>query len=101
MDCSDKLRFEHERLKTFKNWPALYVSPKELAKNGFYYTGVEDVVMCFYCGIGLHHWFKEVPAIEHRYNNSECDLLNNKHSTPNIEIVETLYEVVENDDDIK
>ncbi|GFW62004.1 hypothetical protein TNCV_2373321 [Trichonephila clavipes] len=36
---------EKNRLVTYKNWPLLMLHPKQLAKCGFYYTGVLDVVI--------------------------------------------------------
>lgn len=48
---STNLYIEEERLKTFDGWPSNYVTPEELASNGFYYTGVDDVARCAFCGL--------------------------------------------------
>jgi len=46
-----------KRLATFKDWPkSLAQKPSVLATAGFFYTGVGDRVMCFYCGLGLKDW---------------------------------------------
>lgn len=42
---------EEERLKTFRDWPSRVMSPEELAANGFYHTGVNDVARCVFCGL--------------------------------------------------
>ena len=45
------------RLKTFDNWSAgTQQTPHDFASCGFFYTGENDKVCCFYCGIGLYHW---------------------------------------------
>ncbi|XP_012264181.2 baculoviral IAP repeat-containing protein 7 [Athalia rosae] len=45
------------RLRTYQGWPeSLRQTPQMLADAGFYYTGVEDQVRCFYCSGGLHNW---------------------------------------------
>ena len=46
-----------ERLKTFGEWPK-FMKPTapELAKAGFYYTGMGDRVMCFSCKVILKNW---------------------------------------------
>lgn len=36
--------------------PATSPPPTELADAGFYYTGVQDRVRCFHCGLVLHSW---------------------------------------------
>ena len=28
----------------------------EFARDGFFYTGLEDAVKCFACGVGVHQW---------------------------------------------
>ncbi|XP_053391841.1 E3 ubiquitin-protein ligase XIAP-like [Mercenaria mercenaria] len=45
------------RIGSFVNWPENKTQAKnELAAAGFAYTGVDDSVRCFYCGIGLKDW---------------------------------------------
>ena len=46
-----------KRLESFKDWPtSMKQRPDELAKAGFYYTGVGDQTICFHCGVGLKNW---------------------------------------------
>lgn len=48
------------REQTFENWPTqLSQKPKDLIQNGFFYTGVGDKVMCFYCNVTLKQWEKD------------------------------------------
>lgn len=47
---SANLKEEAKRLRTFINWPNTRIHPKDLAKAGFYYTGVQDCVRCIFCG---------------------------------------------------
>jgi hypothetical protein len=45
------------RLDTFRDWPAtLSQQPADLAKAGFYYFGIKDMVKCFFCNGGLKNW---------------------------------------------
>ncbi|XP_006814869.1 baculoviral IAP repeat-containing protein 7-like [Saccoglossus kowalevskii] len=58
---------ERTRIATYTNWSEnVVVSPVDLAKAGFYYTGVKDNVKCFYCDGGLRNWEPtDEPWIEH------------------------------------
>lgn len=53
----DDLNIEKCRLKTFdKHWPHAYISPKILAKIGFYYVGPHDQVKCHFCKVLVSSW---------------------------------------------
>nr|WUR10786.1 inhibitor of apoptosis protein 3 [Calliteara abietis nucleopolyhedrovirus] len=64
------------RLRTFVNWPhkqGKNLSPSNLAKAGFFYTGEDDKVKCFYCDGGLHGWESDdSPWIEHARWFNRC-----------------------------
>jgi len=49
-------RMHYARLESFKDWPQSSQSPADLAKAGFYYFGVKDMVKCFFCNGGLKDW---------------------------------------------
>ncbi|CAG9562708.1 unnamed protein product [Danaus chrysippus] len=55
------------RLATFERWPADRAqAPKALAAAGFFYTGIDDQVRCFYCDGGLGKWESgDAPWSEH------------------------------------
>lgn len=56
------------REKTFENpnWKQVLPSISDLAQAGFFYSGIDSTVTCFYCGGSLHHWSdKDNPKIEH------------------------------------
>ena len=58
----------HEtRLESFREWPAtLSQQPADLAKAGFYYFGIKDMVKCFFCNGGLKNWDqKDDPFEDH------------------------------------
>ena len=45
------------REQTFEHWPRqIAQEPKDLIKNGFFYTGHGDRVTCFYCNLTLKQW---------------------------------------------
>ncbi|XP_034297073.1 baculoviral IAP repeat-containing protein 1 isoform X1 [Pantherophis guttatus] len=67
---------EEIRLESFKTWPHdAHADPAILAKVGFFYTGKNDTVQCFYCSGCLNNW-KETddPWEEHVKFFSHCKL---------------------------
>lgn len=64
------------RLTTYKDWPRIMLSPKQLAECGLYYTGVADVVTCFFCGGSLGNWeLDDDPWVEHQKFFPSCSYL--------------------------
>lgn len=58
---------ETDRLKTFDGWPNEFVTPQDLAADGFYYTKHDDKTRCAYCKVKIGQWVEnDVPDIEHR-----------------------------------
>ncbi|KAJ8922020.1 hypothetical protein NQ315_008659 [Exocentrus adspersus] len=86
----DKVSYE-SRLATFKNWPrSLKQRPADLAEAGFYYTGVGDHVMCFYCGGGLKDWVEsDDPWEQHALWFDSCMFLILKKGAEFIESVKS------------
>ncbi len=73
-----------ERLKTFDEWPK-YMKPTapELAKAGFYYTGMGDRVMCFSCKVVLKNWEPTDTAWgEHARWRPSCNYLKTAYCKP-------------------
>ncbi|XP_041461917.1 baculoviral IAP repeat-containing protein 3-like isoform X1 [Lytechinus variegatus] len=71
---------EAARLGTFRNWPGKlgyhHVTPRVLAKAGFYYTGLVDECKCFYCDGGLKNWEPtDEPWTEHAKWFPRCEWL--------------------------
>ena len=52
MDCINYC-FEAASLQGTQNWPVPYIEPEKLAATGFYYTGHDDKLKCFECGIEI------------------------------------------------
>uniref|UniRef100_A0A8C3T932 Inhibitor of apoptosis protein n=1 Tax=Chelydra serpentina TaxID=8475 RepID=A0A8C3T932_CHESE len=70
---------EDARLCTFQTWPLTFLSPTDLAKAGFYYTGPGDKVACFTCGGQLSNWEPKDNAMsEHRRYFPSCPFVENK-----------------------
>lgn len=71
-----KMSGEENRLKTFENWPCPFVSPRTLAKIGFYYIGPHDQVECHFCKIKISSWeMGDNEIIEHDRWSKNCPLL--------------------------
>ncbi|XP_075975315.1 death-associated inhibitor of apoptosis 2 [Anticarsia gemmatalis] len=62
------------RLATFERWPAdRHQEPRTLAEAGFYHTGTDDQVRCFYCDGGLGKWEAgDTPWSEHAHWFPHC-----------------------------
>ncbi|XP_027270973.1 baculoviral IAP repeat-containing protein 3 isoform X1 [Cricetulus griseus] len=65
------------RLSTYSAFPAgVPVSERSLARAGFYYTGVNDKVKCFCCGLMLDNWKQgDSPVEKHRQLYPSCSFV--------------------------
>ena len=82
----ETLRSEEVRLRTFEIWPNLNVKPRDLARAGFYYTKVMDLVRCWKCSTGIFRWeIGDSPMSEHKRFGGRCRLIRNKNCS-NIKI---------------
>ncbi|KAK6177293.1 hypothetical protein SNE40_015420 [Patella caerulea] len=67
---------EHNRLNSFTNWSSRNQTPQELARAGFYYTGIGDRVQCFACKGIVKFWqVDDDPWIEHAKFFPNCPYL--------------------------
>ncbi|XP_050443226.1 baculoviral IAP repeat-containing protein 7-like [Adelges cooleyi] len=65
------------RLKTFRGWNNESQKPEDLACAGFFFTGSNDEVRCYYCDGGLQNWeLADNPWVEHAKWFPNCDFLN-------------------------
>ncbi|XP_052088019.1 baculoviral IAP repeat-containing protein 2-like [Mytilus californianus] len=66
------------RLRSFQCWSRPTPRPVDLSEAGFYYTGTEDVVQCFYCGLKLKSWdVFDDPWVEHARHGKNCPHVSN------------------------
>ncbi len=83
------------RLATFLgNWPYGHiVSPRALAHTGFFYSGPNDRVECFHCGIVLMNWEPgDHPLREHLRHSRHCQF------AQDLEKRETIYQPIQRQD---
>lgn len=74
------LRSERARRQTYHDWQNAAITARALAKDGFYFTGVADVVQCVFCLGVLDDWVAddlevpadEYPAYRHRHQLPYC-----------------------------
>ncbi|XP_058988519.1 baculoviral IAP repeat-containing protein 7 [Mustela lutreola] len=68
---------EELRLASFCDWPlTAVVRPERLAAAGFFYTGQQDKVRCFFCCGGLQSWEQgDDPWTEHAEWFPRCEFL--------------------------
>ncbi|XP_068122959.1 baculoviral IAP repeat-containing protein 2 [Hyperolius riggenbachi] len=77
-----ELSCELYRMSTFSKFPTSSpVSERSLAKAGFYYTGNDDKVKCFTCGLMLDNWKRGDNAFEkHKRLFPSCSFIQNASS---------------------
>ncbi|KAL4232728.1 Baculoviral IAP repeat-containing protein 2 [Mactra antiquata] len=65
------------RRQTFGNWPSTTGQDgSRMAVYGFFYTGQQDLIRCFQCGIGLKDWsHSDEPLFEHVRHSGQCPFL--------------------------
>lgn len=67
-----------KRVETFydKNWPKqMDQNPTELARAGFFYTGLGDRCETFCCGLQVHQFnHYDLPWVEHKKHSAQCKL---------------------------
>ncbi|XP_045412783.1 baculoviral IAP repeat-containing protein 3 [Lemur catta] len=75
------------RMSTYSTFPAgVPVSERSLARAGFYYTGVNDKVKCFCCGLMLDNWKQgDNPIEKHKKLYPSCSFVQNLNSVSNLE----------------
>ncbi|KFP52191.1 Inhibitor of apoptosis protein [Cathartes aura] len=80
------LSCELYRMSTFSTFPInVSVSERSLARAGFYYTGVQDKVKCFSCGLTLDNWQPGDNAMEkHKQLYPSCSFVQNMLSVNNL-----------------
>lgn len=78
---------ERNRLETFSvNWPHSFISPRILAKTGFYSIGPYDQVKCVFCEVEVHKWEElDDEVAEHIRWSPNCPLMK-RRKTNNIPI---------------
>ncbi|KAM5245628.1 baculoviral IAP repeat-containing protein 2 [Ctenodactylus gundi] len=67
------------RMSTYSAFPnGVPVSERSLARAGFYYTGVNDKVKCFCCGLMLDNWKRgDSPIEKHKQLYPSCSFIQN------------------------
>ncbi|XP_051842827.1 baculoviral IAP repeat-containing protein 2-like isoform X2 [Antechinus flavipes] len=79
--CELKYDFSCElyRMSTYSTFPVnVPISERSLARAGFYYTGVNDRVKCFCCGLMLDNWKQGDNAIDkHKQLYPSCAFIQN------------------------
>nr|BDT61655.1 MAG: baculoviral IAP repeat-containing protein [Marsupenaeus japonicus endogenous nimavirus] len=63
------LIYEQHRLETFADWPHDFVSPIELAADGFYFLKKQDHVMCVFC-VGILGLFEMGDIVREKHKHA-------------------------------
>ncbi|AAP29821.1 inhibitor of apoptosis 3 [Choristoneura fumiferana multiple nucleopolyhedrovirus] len=81
---ADKANMEDEnaRLATYTNWTVEFMSPRQMAANGFYYLGRGDEVRCAFCKVEIMRWEAgDDPARDHQKWAPQCPFLRRSGAT--------------------
>lgn len=63
-------------MKTFKNWPLEFITPQQLVKSGFIFTGDADMVKCVFCHFECNEWVEgDDPTEDHRNGSPGCPFI--------------------------
>ncbi|XP_062052918.1 baculoviral IAP repeat-containing protein 2 [Lepus europaeus] len=82
-DNKQKMKYDFScelyRMSTYSAFPnGVPVSERSLARAGFYYTGVNDKVKCFCCGLMLDNWKQgDNPIEKHKQLYPSCSFIQN------------------------
>ncbi|XP_055677846.1 E3 ubiquitin-protein ligase XIAP-like [Lutzomyia longipalpis] len=68
------LHIERNRLKSFHSWRGM-ADKHELARQGFYFTGIDDVVQCIFCRTQFSNWQPESDILEAHATPGRCPFL--------------------------
>ncbi|XP_069136695.1 uncharacterized protein [Argopecten irradians] len=81
------------RRESYTHWPHRNAHDIDrLVNAGFFYTGAEDIVRCFYCDIGLAEWDRDDdPWVEHARHSPECPYLRNQKGQDYINNIQTQW----------
>ncbi|XP_055452272.1 baculoviral IAP repeat-containing protein 7 [Psammomys obesus] len=82
---------EDLRLASFYNWPSTAgIQPEPLAAAGFFHTGQQDKVRCFFCYGGLQSWERgDDPWTEHARWFPRCQFLLQSKGRDFVERIQT------------
>lgn len=74
------------RISTFAKFPSTApVTERNLARAGFFYTGIGDRVQCFRCNVTIDNWQSgECPAERHKQMSPNCTFIQSLPSTTNL-----------------
>ena len=83
-----EFKYIQDRIKSYSDFPwpiSLKQTPISLSKAGFFYSGIGDVVICYYCGLNLYKWLQDdIPIIEHVKFSGDCVYARLLRSSQNI-----------------
>ncbi|XP_036180474.1 baculoviral IAP repeat-containing protein 2 isoform X1 [Myotis myotis] len=91
IDNKHKMKYDFScelyRMSTYSTFPTgVPVSERSLARAGFYYTGVNDKVKCFCCGLMLDNWKQgDNPIEKHKQLYPSCSFIQSLVSVTGLE----------------
>lgn len=72
----NSLQYEKQRLETFIEWPVYWLSPSDLAADGFYFLRKKDHCACCFCSVIIGSWERgDTPRSEHYKHYPFCSFI--------------------------
>ncbi|GAB0095619.1 hypothetical protein DMENIID0001_110180 [Sergentomyia squamirostris] len=68
------LHMEKNRLSTFRYWRG-NVNKRQLARFGFFYTGIDDNVQCIFCRVQMSNWHVDSDILNSHMSRTNCPLM--------------------------
>lgn len=88
------------RINTFDDWVHKNPNKDDLARAGFFYTGTNDKVSCYFCSGNLHKWEpNDDPCVEHAKYYPNCSYMIDYKGQEFIDAIQNKKEIKKKYDD--
>ncbi|XP_060554836.1 baculoviral IAP repeat-containing protein 3-like [Ruditapes philippinarum] len=83
------------RISSFVFWRSTNVmKPEDLTEAGFFFGGIDDLVFCFFCGVGVKNWeYRDSPWIKHARWFPKCAYLKQCKLLIDLDFQQTILDV--------
>lgn len=86
------MKLYQNRLNSFEKYKVKTQDPRIFANEGFFYSQIEDLVVCFACKISLCQWGpKEDVAVQHALFSKKCPIVLHNYGEEFVEKVHRLH----------
>lgn len=81
MEPLDFTLYKNRKATFHDGWGVNFLKPKIMARCGFYFLGVGDIVKCAFCNVELEDWKPtDSPVIQHEKVSPDCRVFSARRS---------------------